>query len=141
MADLYSGKKGAIDASVADFYSDMKSKPTRAMREAAMDAEVGDEQKGEDPTTLELCAHVADLLGKEDAIFMPSGTMCNEVALNVLCRPGDEIVCEHTSHIVNFEAGGPAALSGAMIHAIDGERGLFTAEQATAALRPKGTLY
>jgi threonine aldolase len=141
MADLYSGKGQAIDASLADFYSDMKSKPTRAMREAALDAEVGDEQKGEDPTTLKLCARVADLLGKEDAVFMASGTMCNEVGLNVLCRPGDEIICERTSHIINFEAGGPAALSGAMIHAIDGERGLFTADQVTAALRPKGTLY
>ena len=78
------------------------------MREAALDAPIGDEQKGQDPTTTELLEWVAELLGTEDALFMPSATMANEIAVAIHCRPGDEIICERSSHIVNFEAGGPA---------------------------------
>ena len=90
------GGRNAVPSSpnLADFHSDTKSKPTKAMREAALDAPVGDEQKGEDPTTKELLDRVAELLGKEDAIFMASGTMANEAALAALCRPGDELICE-----------------------------------------------
>ncbi|MGI9608423.1 MAG: threonine aldolase family protein [Acidimicrobiales bacterium] len=119
-----------------DFYSDTKTKPTRAMREAALDCEVGDEQKGEDPTTIALCARVANLLGKEAAVFLPSGTMCNEIAINVHTDPGDEVICERTSHIVYFETGGPAAISGVMINSIDGRNGVFDAGQLSAAVRP-----
>lgn len=121
---------------VADFYSDMKSKPTPGMLQALIEAEVGDEQKGEDPTTNELCRRVAELTGKEAAVLLPTGTMCNEIALRVQCDPGAEVICERSCHIVNFEAGGPAALSGIMIHAIDGENGFFTADQVRAAIRP-----
>lgn len=120
-----------------DFYSDTKTKPTKAMRQTVLDAVVGDEQKDEDPTTTALCERVADLLGKEAALFLPSGTMCNEIAIRVHIRPGDEIICERSCHIIGYEAGGPAALSGAMIHAIDGENGTFTGAQAHAAIRPK----
>jgi threonine aldolase len=120
-----------------DFYSDTKTKPTRAMREVVLTAEVGDEQMGEDPTTRSLCERVAELLGKEAAVFLPSGTMCNEIALLVHTRPGDEVICDRSCHIVNFEAGGPAALSGVMIHALDGVNGVFDPDQVQSALRPK----
>lgn len=120
-----------------DFYSDTKTKPTRAMREVVLTAEVGDEQMGEDPTTNSLCERVAELLGKEASVFLPSGTMCNEIALLVHTRPGDEVICDRSCHIVNFEAGGPAALSGVMIHALDGVNGMFDPDQAQSALRPK----
>ena len=120
---------------VHDFYSDTKTRPSLEMRRTVLDAAVGDEQKGEDPTTLELCERVATLLGKEAAVFLPSGTMCNEIALRVHLEPGDELICERSSHIVGFEGGGPAAFAGAMVHALDGERGMLTPAQVTAAIR------
>lgn len=119
-----------------DLTSDTKTKPTAAMREAIMRAPVGDEQYGEDPTVNALCARVAALTGKEAALFLPSGTMCNEIALNVHCRPGEEVVCERSAHILTAEAGGPAALSGVMVQPIDGERGQFTPDHLRAAIRP-----
>ena len=119
-----------------DFYSDTKTKPTEAMRRVVLDCVVGDEQKNEDPTTAELCARVATLLGKEAAVFLPSGTMCNEIAINLHTRPGDEVICEQTCHIINFETGGPAAISGVMIRAIRGANGIFTADQVRECLRP-----
>ena len=119
-----------------DFYSDTKTKPSRAMREAALDAVVGDEQKDEDPTTRELCDRVAALLGKEAAVFLPSGTMCNEIAIRVHTKPGDEVLCERSCHLINFETGGPAAISGVMIQPIDGENGTYTADQLRQVIRP-----
>ncbi|MDG1996292.1 MAG: threonine aldolase family protein [Emcibacteraceae bacterium] len=119
-----------------DFYADTKTKPTRKMLEAVLTAEVGDEQKFEDPTTLELCRRTAELLGKEDAVFLPSGSMCNEIAINVHTNPGDEMICDRSCHIVNYETGAPAALSSVMINSLDGERGFFTPEQVKAAIRP-----
>ena len=95
-----------------NFYSDTQTRPSRAMLEAALSAPVGDEQKGADPTTRALEEKVAELLGKEDAVFLPSGTMCNQIALRVHCRPGDEVICERTCHIVNFEGGGGSAIAG-----------------------------
>ena len=118
-----------------DFYSDTKTKPTRKMREAILDAEVGDEQKGEDPTTNALCERVADLLGKEAAVFLPSGSMCNEIAIAIHCRPGDEVLCDKTCHILNFEGGGPAALSGVVLSTLEGNLGRFSAEQVRDAIR------
>ncbi|MCP5081772.1 MAG: low specificity L-threonine aldolase [Alphaproteobacteria bacterium] len=124
-----------------DFYSDTKTKPTRGMREAVLDAEVGDEQKGEDPTTNALCARVAKLLGKEAAVFLPSGSMCNEIAIAIQCRPGDEVLCDQTCHILNFEAGGPAALSGVVLTTLDGDLGRFSGEQVRAAVRSKSRYF
>jgi threonine aldolase len=121
---------------VYDFYSDTKTKPTAEMRRAVLDCVVGDEQKDEDPTTTELCGRVATLLGKEAAVFLPSGTMCNEIAINVHTSPGDEVVCDRSSHIINFETGGPSAISGVMIRALQGERGIFDSEQVAEAIRP-----
>ena len=118
----------SADGIVADFYSDMKTIPTDGMLQAMLTARVGDEQKGEDPTTNELCARVADLTGKEAAVLLPTGTMCNEIALRVHCAPGEEVICDRSCHIVNFEAGGPAALGGVMIHAVDSDFGIFTAD-------------
>jgi threonine aldolase len=118
-----------------DFYSDTKTRPTAAMREAVLGAEVGDEQKNEDPTTTALCERVADLLGKEKAVFLPSGTMCNQIAVRVHIRPGEEIICERTCHILTSEGGAAAGLSGAMMHPIDGELGTYTPEQLKAAIQ------
>ncbi|MEM9684440.1 MAG: threonine aldolase family protein [Pseudomonadota bacterium] len=118
-----------------DFYSDTKTKPTMAMREAVLEADVGDEQKDEDPTTTELCERVAGLLGKEAAVFLPSGTMCNEIAIRVHIRHGDEVICERSCHIVNFEGGAPAAYSGAMIQALDGHKGTLEPDQVKSAIR------
>lgn len=120
-----------------NFFSDTQTRPTRPMRETVLTAEVGDEQSDADPTTTALCERVAELLGKERAVFLPSGTMCNEIAIAIHCRPGDEIICERVSHIITAEGGGPAAFSGAMIHALDGENGTFTADQVHDAVRPR----
>ncbi len=142
MARIYGGAPATpLPPGIADFYSDGKSIPPREMREAAMDAPLGDEQKGEDPTTTELLNRVAELLGKDDALFMPSATMANEIAVAVHCRPGDELICERFSHIVNFEAGGPGLLARAQTQMVEGENGMFGPEQVAAALRPKGNLY
>ncbi|MEM7773983.1 MAG: threonine aldolase family protein [Pseudomonadota bacterium] len=124
-----------------NFYSDTQTLPTMAMRETALTAKVGDEQSDADPTTTELCERVAELLGKEQAVFLPSGTMCNEIAIAVHCRPGDEIICERVSHIITAEGGGPAALAGTMMNPIDGENGTFTPDQARAAMRPESRYH
>jgi threonine aldolase len=122
---------------LVNLFSDTQTRPTAAMRAAIAAAEVGDEQRMEDPTVNALQERVAELLGMEAALFLPSGTMCNEIAMLVHVRSGgDEILLDRTSHPVNFEAGGPAALAGAVIRTLDGEGGIFTPEQVTAAIRP-----
>lgn len=118
-----------------DLYSDTKTRPSAAMRQAMVLADVGDEQADEDPTTILLQERVAKLLGKEAALFAPSGTMCNQIALAVHCRPGEEVIADRTAHIVNSEAGGLAAIAGAQPRTIDGARGVFSAEQLQAVLR------
>lgn len=119
-----------------NLYSDTQTRPTAAMRQAMANAEVGDEQRGDDPSVNALCARVAALLGQEAAVFLPSGTMANEISLWVHCRPGDEILADKTAHITNFEGGGPSALAGALVTGLDGDKGRFTAEQMQAAIRP-----
>ena len=119
-----------------DLYSDTLTKPTREMRAFMCDADVGDEQKGEDPTVNALQEEVAALLGKETAVFLPSGTMCNEIALRVHCRPGDEMIAHRTAHPIHYEGGGPAALAGVNTSVLDGPRGQFDADAAEAAIRP-----
>ncbi|MFQ5614698.1 MAG: threonine aldolase family protein [Anaerolineae bacterium] len=121
-----------------DLSSDTSTRPTPGMREFISRAEVGDEQRREDPTVNRLIEMVCDLLGKEDAIYLPSGTMCNEIAFRVHCRPGDEIILDRTAHPWHFETGGPAALSGALLYPLDGERGIFSAAQVEAAIRSPG---
>jgi threonine aldolase len=119
-----------------DFSSDTKTRPTPAMRAAMANAEVGDEQAFEDPTVNALCARVAALLGKEAALFAPSGCMCNQIAIAALCRPGDEVICDASAHIAWFESGGPAANAGVMLNTLQGDRGCFTVAQIEAAMRP-----
>ncbi len=121
---------------LVDLFSDTATRPTPAMRRAMAEAEVGDEQQREDPTVTRLQEMVADLLGKEAALFLPSGTMCNQVAFAVHCRPGDEILLHETAHPLLFEAGGPAAMVGAVMRPLPGPRGQFTAGQVRDALRP-----
>jgi threonine aldolase len=118
-----------------DLGSDTKTRPTAAMRAAMAAAEVGDEAAFEDPTVNRLCERVATLLGKEAAVFMPSGTMCNQVALSVLARPGEEVICDRSAHIVWYEAGGTAANAGLNAIALEGPRGIFSADQVRAAQR------
>jgi threonine aldolase len=120
-----------------NLYSDTQTLPTPPMRKAMAEAPVGDEQRGEDPSVNKLCEVVAKLTGKEAAVFLPSGTMCNEIAICVHCRPGDEIITDRTAHILNLEGGGPAALSGASIWPLEGTRGVFTSEQVQQAIRPE----
>ena len=118
-----------------DLYSDTKTKPSPGMRKAMADAEVGDEQKFEDPTVNRLRERVCELLGKEDAVFLPSGTMGNQIAIRVHCRLGDEVIADRTAHIINAEGGGTAANAGVMIRMLDGPHGVFTGEQVREALR------
>ena len=118
-----------------DLYSDTKTKPSPGMRKAMADAEVGDEQKMEDPTVNRLRERICELLGKEDSVFLPSGTMANQIAIRVHCRLGDEVIADRTAHIINAESGGTAANAGVMIRMVDGPAGVFTGEQVKAALR------
>jgi threonine aldolase len=106
------------------------------MRQAMAEAEVGDEQQREDPTVNLLQDMVADLLGKEAALFLPSGTMCNQVAFAVHCRSGDEILLQEQAHPLLFEVGGASALIGALLRPLAGLGGLFTGEQVRSAIRP-----
>ncbi|HMH53406.1 MAG TPA: GntG family PLP-dependent aldolase, partial [Candidatus Acidoferrum sp.] len=119
-----------------DLYSDTVTRPSVDMRRFMCEAEVGDEQKLEDPTVNQLCEMVAELLGKEAAVFLPSGTMCNEIALRVHARPGEEVIAHHTAHPIHFESGGPGALAGVNMRGIDGPRGQFDADAVEAAVRP-----
>lgn len=123
-------KEGRIN-----LYSDTQTRPSVAMRQAIANAEVGDEQNGLDPSINRLCAQVAEWLGHEAAVFMPSGTMCNEIAILVHCRPGDEILAHESSHIIGFEGGGPCALAGVHLNALAGEWGQYTAETLANSIR------
>lgn len=117
-----------------NLYSDTQSKPTRPMREVMMMAEVGDEQAGSDPTVNALLEKTADLLGKEAALFLPTGTMCNLVAVKTHTQPGQTILVDRLAHIVRMETGGAALASGVMVDILDGEHGHYSAEAVLEAL-------
>jgi threonine aldolase len=120
-----------------NLYSDTQTRPTEGMRKAMAAAEVGDEQRFADPTVNALQDRVADLLGQEAGLFLPSGTMCNAISFRLHLRPGgDEVLLDRTSHPINAEAGGPAAISSAMMNVLDGDGGRFTGAQLEAAIRP-----
>ncbi len=119
-----------------NLYSDTQTRPSRAMKEAMLDAEMGDEQGGSDPSVWALCDRAAELLGKEAAMFLPSGTMCNQVAIATHCSPGDEVLAHEDAHIQTSEGGAPGAISGVLIRGIPGERGIFTAAALEEAIRP-----
>jgi threonine aldolase len=124
-------------AGAVNLYSDTQTRPSDGMRRAIATADVGDEQRREDPTTRHLEERVAELLGQEAGLFLPSGTMCNQIALRLHARPGgDELILDGTAHPIIAEAGGPAWNAGLMIHALDGEGGIFTGDQVRAAIRP-----
>jgi threonine aldolase len=117
--------------------SDTQTRPTAAMREAMARAEVGDEQVGDDPTVNALCERVAALMGKEAAVYMPSGTMCNVTATLVHCRRGDEILAHETAHIIAREGGAHAAIGGFQVTQLKGADGQFTPETFRKALHPR----
>jgi threonine aldolase len=119
-----------------NLYSDTQTKPSAGMKQAMLEAEVGDEQGGSDPSVWALCDRTAALLGKEAAMFLPTGTMCNQVAIATHCRPGDMVLAHDDAHIQSSEAGGPGAITGVMIHGLPGERGQFTAATLEAAVTP-----
>ncbi len=120
-----------------DLRSDTVTKPSPAMLEAMMKAEVGDDVFGEDPTINKLQERVASMFGKDAALFVPSGTMGNEVCIKTHTQPGDEIILEQESHIFVYETGAPALLSGVQMITLAGDKGMLTAEQIKQAIRPK----
>ncbi len=120
-----------------DLRSDTVTLPTDGMRKAMARAEVGDDVYGEDPTVNRLQETVAAMLGKRAALFVPSGTMANQLAIRSQTQPGQEVIVESKSHIVRYEQGAAGALSGVQLHWVAGERGLMTPEQVEAAIRPK----
>ncbi len=126
----------ANTARCIDLRSDTVTLPTPAMRQAMAQAAVGDDVFGEDPTVRRLEERTAELLGKEQALFMPSGTMANQVAVRAQTEPGDEVLIEAEAHIHYYEAGAPAALSGVTCRCLPGRRGVFTPDDLRAALRP-----
>ena len=132
-----------------DVRSDTVTQPTSAMRTVMEKAPVGDDVLGDDPTVIELQNRVAEMFGKEAALFVASGTMANAIALRTHTNPGDEIICDKTAHIYKYEGGGYAALCGASISLVEGKGGLMTGEQVKKAIRkaegsgshyPDGTL-
>ncbi len=125
-----------VRATLVNLYSDTQTRPSSAMRKAMAEAEVGDEQRMEDPQVTDLCERVAALFGMEAAVFLPSGTMCNEIAFRLHIRPGgDEAILHRLSHPIIAEAGGPAAFAGAMMQPLDTPKGMFTGEDVRGALR------
>jgi threonine aldolase len=124
-----------------DLRSDTITKPSEEMRKVMYNAEVGDDVYKEDPTVNELESYTAELLGKEAALFVSSGVMGNQLCLNVLTNPGDEVICEKDAHIFQYESGSPAMLSGLQLSLIDGVKGVFTAEQIVPYIRPEAAYY
>ena len=119
-----------------DLRSDTVTKPTDAMRKAMARADVGDDVYGEDPTVNRLQEMVAAMFGKKAALFVPSGTMANQLAIRLHTQPGQEVIVESKSHIVRYEQGAAGALAGVQLHWVVGTRGLISAEQVEAAIRP-----
>jgi threonine aldolase len=124
-----------------DLRSDTVTRPTRAMLEAMMSAEVGDDVLGDDPTVIALEQKVAALLGKPAACFVPSGTMANQTAIRAQTEPGDEAIAHRDSHIIHYETAAVAALSGVQVCALEGPAGLFGADDVASAIRPGDNHY
>jgi threonine aldolase len=122
---------------IIDLRSDTVTRPSDAMRRAMASAEVGDDVYGEDPTVRRLEERTAELLGKERALFVPSGVMGNQLAIKVHTKPGDEVLVERSCHILNYESGAPGLLSGVQLNVLDGVRGRLAPEQISNAVRPE----
>ena len=119
-----------------DLRSDTVTRPGEGMRRAMYEAEVGDDVFGEDPTVLRLQEAVAEVLGKDAALFVPTGVMGNQLGLKVHTQPGDEVLLERTCHIFNYESGAAGLLSGVQLNVLDGTRGILEAEAVQRAVRP-----
>jgi len=124
-----------------DLRSDTVTRPTSAMREAMAKADVGDDVFRDDPTVNRLQERTAEMFGREAALFVPSGTMGNQVSLAAHTRPGDEVIVEAGAHVFQWEAGAPAVLSGLSVYAVQGTRGVITAEQVAQRIRPDDEHY
>jgi threonine aldolase len=124
------------NSALIDLRSDTVTRPTAGMRAAMAAAEVGDDVMGEDPTVNRLQERTAAFLGKEAALYVPSGSMSNQIAVKVHTQPGDEVLCEATCHIYQYEAGGPAVLSGVMCRTIEGDYGILDLTQLEGKIRP-----
>lgn len=118
-----------------DLVSDTATRPSEGMLDAMRSAPLGDEQKGEDPTVRALEEQAAQLLGKECSLFLPTATMANQIALALLCEPGDEVICHRSAHVFNYETGGTAITARAQTHPVDGDRGIFDGETIRQHLR------
>ncbi|MBU1099786.1 MAG: aminotransferase class I/II-fold pyridoxal phosphate-dependent enzyme [Bacteroidetes bacterium] len=122
--------------SIIDLRSDTVTKPSKEMRKAMFEAEVGDDVYKEDPTVNELEEYMKNLLGKEAALYVPSGVMGNQICLNIHTQPGDEVICDANAHILHYESGSLSALSGIQVNTIEGKYGIMTAEQVESIVRP-----
>jgi threonine aldolase len=120
---------------IVDLFSDTATQPTRGMLDAMVSAPLGDEQRRTDPTVRKLEERIAEMVGKERAVFVPSATLANQIAIALHCLPGDEVLCHRTAHVINSEGGGLAANAGVQVLALAGERGIFDADTLLAALR------
>src|SRR5687768_11451010 len=121
---------------IIDYRSDTVTKPGKKMFAAMMSAQVGDDVFGEDPSINQLETLSADMFGMEAALFCPSGTMTNQIAIKCHTQPGDEVICDQTSHVYQYEGGGIASNSGASVKLLYGDRGRITAEQVKASINP-----
>lgn len=119
-----------------DLRSDTVTKPTKGMLKAMMNAQVGDDVYKEDPTVNALEERIADMFGKDKALFFPTGTMANQTAIKLHTNPGDQVICDKDSHIYNYEGGGASFNSGVSCKLLNGNRGMFTAEQVVEAINP-----
>jgi threonine aldolase len=126
---------------ILDFRSDTVTRPTPAMRSAMAAAEVGDDVFGDDPTVHRLQRRVAEMLGKEAALLVPSGTMSNLIGVRLHCKPGDEMICEAGAHVYNHEQGGYAQLNGVAVRPVEGDHGVMTVGQLEALIRPDNAHY
>jgi threonine aldolase len=124
-----------------DLRSDTVTRPSEAMRHAIATAEVGDDVLGDDPTVQQLEKYVADLFEREAALYVPSGTMANQICLNVISEPGWELLCDRECHVVNYEAGAPVLHSQLLVNLITTDRGMITADKVRSLIRPKGIHY
>jgi len=124
-----------------DLRSDTVTKPSSKMRQAMYEAEVGDDVYKEDPTVNKLEGYAAELLGKEAALFVPSGVMGNQICLNVHTQPSDEVICEADAHIFQYESGSPAALSGIQLYTVAGKNGIIDPESVRPLVRPTSAYY
>jgi len=126
---------------IIDLRSDTVTKPSKGMLDAMFSAEVGDDVFREDPTVNKLEERLATLFGKEKALFFPSGSMANQIAIKLHTQPGEQVICDKYAHIYNYEVGGVAFHSGASCKLIDGHRGMFTAKQVEEAINPSEYYY